>query len=212
MHAVLVAGSNAVLRPDKAALSAADLLVAVDAGAETLTGAGLIPAVLVGDMDSVTPQTRKHFEGKGVETVVLPQAKDETDLEAALRLVVDRGADRITVYGALGGPRLDHMAGNLLLLTASWLDGVAVRLVDDLHEVFAAQGDAQIAGEEGDLVSLLPLTRQVHDVCTQGLLYPLSGDTLEQASTRSLSNAMTASTARVTHGPGTLLVVHYRGR
>ena len=68
-----------------------------------------------------------------MEMVVLPVAKDETDTEAALRLVVERGADDIVVFGALGGPRLDHLVGNLLLLTSPLAGRTArVRLVDEL--------------------------------------------------------------------------------
>jgi thiamine pyrophosphokinase len=211
MRAVVVAGSSLSGELDGAALAAADLLVAVDAGADAVARAGLVPKLLVGDMDSVDPRTRKAFEGAGVEVVLLPVAKDETDLEAALQLVVDRGADEITVYGALGGPRLDHLLGNVLLLTSPCLDGVPIRLVDHLHEVFLARGEAQVMGEPGDTVSLLPLSGEVREVRTEGLLYPLASETLVRSRTRSISNQMTGPVARVTHGEGDLLLVHYLG-
>lgn len=212
MRAVVVAGSSLSTDLDRAALASADLLVAVDAGADAIARAGLIPALLVGDMDSVTPETPAALEGRGVELVLLPVAKDETDLEAALRLVVERGADDIVVYGALGGPRLDHLLGSVQLLTAPWLAKVAVRLTDDLHEVFLVRGETEVAGKPGELVSLLPLTDEVRDVRTEGLLYPLGGETLARSSTRSVSNEMTGPLARVTHGEGQLLLIHYRGR
>jgi thiamine pyrophosphokinase len=210
MRAVVVAGSSLAAELDRAELAAADLLVAADAGAETFAKMGLVPALLVGDMDSVSPQTRRALEDQGVEVVLLPTAKDETDTEAALRLVVDRGADDITVYGALGGPRLDHLVGNLLLLSSPWLAGVAVRLVDDRHEAFLVQGDVVFDGERNDIVSLLPLTPEVRNVRTEGLLYPLAGESLYQSATRSVSNAMTGAEARVTHSEGVLLLIHYR--
>jgi thiamine pyrophosphokinase len=212
MRAAVVAGSSLCGELDRAALAAADLLVAVDGGADALAQVGLQPALLVGDMDSVTAETRQAFVDRGVEIVLLPTAKDETDLEAALHAAVDRGADDITVYGALGGPRLDHLVGNVLLLMSPWLAGAVVRLVDGLHEVFLARGDAEVGGEPGDLVSLLPLTAEVQDVRTEGLRYPLAGETLVRSATRSVSNEMTGSLARVTHGEGVLLLVHYRGR
>ena len=212
MRAVVVAGAHIVGDPDKAVISSADWLVAVDGGADTLARMGVTPQMLVGDLDSISPRTRADLEAKGVELMLLPTAKDETDTEAALRLVVERGADEIVVFGALGGPRLDHLVGNLLLLTSPWLAGRNVRLVDDWHEAFLAHHDAVITGSAGDTVSLLPLTPQVRDVTTEGLLYALSASTLLQATTRGISNAMTGSDARVTHGEGLLLIVHYRGR
>ncbi len=207
MRAAVVAGSSLSGELDAAVLSAVDLLVAVDAGADALKLTGLEPALFVGDMDSVTPETRGALESRGVEVVLLPIAKDETDLEVALRLLVGRGADDITVYGALGGPRLDHLLGNVMLLTAPWLAGVAVRLVDGVHEFSVAGGDAELRAEPGDLVSLLALTAEVREVCTEGLLYPLADETLVRSSTRGLSNVMIGDRARVTHRDGILLLV-----
>jgi thiamine pyrophosphokinase len=118
MRAVVVAGSSLTTELDASLLAVADLLVAVDGGAEALARVGLAPALLVGDMDSISLRTREALEADGVDLVLLSTAKDETDTEATLRLVVERGADDITVYGALGGPRLDHLVGNLLLLSS----------------------------------------------------------------------------------------------
>ena len=136
MRVVVVAGSSLNVELDAAAVVSADLLVAVDWGAEALARAGLAPAILVGDLDSITIRTRETLEAQGVQVVILPTAKDETDTEAALRLVIALGADDIVVYGALGGPRLDHLVGNLLLLSSPWLADVRVRMVDDRHEAF----------------------------------------------------------------------------
>lgn len=212
MRAAVVAGSSLATELDAALLASADLLVAVDGGAEALAKVGLEPALLVGDLDSISVRTRGALEAKGVELVLLPTAKDETDTEAALRLVADRGADDITVYGALGGPRLDHLVGNLLLLSSPWLATVRVRMVDDWHEAFLVKGSSTFDGERGDTVSLLPLTPAVKDVWTEGLLYPLRGESLSQSATRGVSNAMTGAEARVIHGDGVLLLIHYRGR
>ncbi len=212
MRAIVVAGSSLDVVPGPEALTGSDLLVAVDGGADVLQRLGLRPDVLIGDMDSVSESTRLVAERGGVEMVLLPTAKDETDAEAALRLVVGRGAMQVTVYGALGGPRLDHLLGNLFLLAADWLKGAQVRLVDGRHEAFLAHGDVTVMGRAGDTLSLLPLTPTVLQVATAGLEYPLKSETLIQAATRGVSNVMTGATARVTHGDGALLVVHYQER
>jgi thiamine pyrophosphokinase len=212
VHAIVVAGSLLVGELNRDAFAPEDLIIAVDAGADALDRVGVIPSLLVGDFDSISASTLADLRARGVECVSLATAKDETDTEAALRLAVNRGATEITVFNALGGPRLDHLLGNLLLLTASWLDPVRVTLVDGLHRVFLVKGDGSITGRPGDTVSLLPLSAVVKDVRTDGLLYPLRGEPLLQGATRGVSNEMTGDVARVTHGPGDLLLVHYRGR
>ncbi len=212
MRVVLVAGSDLREALDVSLLAGADLVVAVDGGADALARVGVVPDLLVGDLDSISREARADLEARGVEVLVLPVAKDITDTEAALRMAVERGADDIVVLGALGGPRLDHLLGNLLLLDSEWLAGIRVRLVDEWHEAFLAGGDVTMKGARGDTVSLLPLTADVEHVHTEGLLYPLAGDSLRRSATRGLSNAMTGDVARVTHGTGVLLVIHYRGR
>ena len=212
MHAVVVAGSLLADELDRAAVEAADLLIAVDGGADALARIGVVPSLLVGDLDSISPSALADLRSRGVEVLTLPTAKDETDTEAALRLAIERGANRITVFNALGGPRLDHLVGNLLLLTAAWLAPVQVTLVDGLHEAFLVRGEAVVAGRPGDTVSLLPLTEAVLDVHTRGLLYPLQGEPLFQGTTRGVSNEMTGESARVIHGEGALLLIHYYGR
>lgn len=184
MHAVVVAGSLLVSELDRNAVEAGDIIIAVDGGADALARIGLTPALLVGDLDSISPGALADLEARGVELLRLQTAKDETDTEAALRLAVERGATEITVFNALGGPRLDHLVGNLLLLTAPWLAAARVTLVDGLHEIFLVKGQAVVTGRPGDTVSLLPLAGVVQDVRTEGLLYPLRGEPLLQGHAR----------------------------
>jgi len=210
MHVVIVAGGIGDGLPDPGLIGEAGLVIAADGGAEALVALGIQPHILVGDFDSVSAATRANAEEAGVEVIALRSDKDWTDTEVALRLAVERGAATITVFGALGGPRLDHLLGNLLLLTASWLHGCDVHLLDARHDAFLAHGDGGIAGLPGDLVSLLPLTRVVEDVETKGLAYPLDREPLYRGATRGLSNELVAERARVRHGAGELLIIHYR--
>jgi len=209
MYVVIVAGGMGDDLPDRASIVEANLVIAADGGAEALAALGVQPHVLVGDFDSISAATRSRVEQGGAEVIALRSDKDWTDTEVALHLALERGADRVTVFGALGGPRLDHLVGNLLLLTAPWLQGCDVRLLDGQHEIFLAHGDAAVVGDPGDLVSLLPLTPIVQAVETEGLAYPLRRESLYQGATRGVSNQLVAERARVRHGAGELLIVHF---
>jgi thiamine pyrophosphokinase len=210
MYVVIVAGGIGDDPPDRASLAEAELIIAADGGAEALVALGVQPHVLVGDFDSISSATRSRVEEDGADVIALQSDKDWTDTEVALHLALERGADHVTVFGALGGPRLDHLVGNLLLLTAPWLQGCDVRLLDGRHEVFLAHGDVAVVGGAGDLVSLLPLTPVVEAVETEGLAYPLHHEPLYQGATRGVSNELVAERARVRHGAGELLIIHYR--
>ncbi len=200
---VLVVGSapvSAQLLMSTAVL--ADLIVCADGGAEAVMGAAIVPAAVLGDMDSISPNTRARMQEAGVHMVEFPVSKDKTDLEISLDFALSEGADRITVVGALGGARLDHTLGNVMLLSLPVFRPVDLRMLDEAGEALVVWDSRTIVGEAGDYVSLMPLTPSVDAVSTSGLRYALSRDALFQGSTRGISNEMVDHEASISVGSG----------
>jgi thiamine pyrophosphokinase len=191
----------------KSFLRGDDLLIAVDGGLSHLEALNLTPALLLGDLDSVTPAQVERAQAAGVEIRRYPPVKDETDLELALLTARERGFDEIVVVAALGG-RLDQTLGNLSLLLLPQLEDCSVRFEDGHDEVFVIRASTEIHGQPGDVVSLLPLWGEVTGVIAANLAYPLNNETLHPERTRGISNEMTASTASVTITGGRLLCIH----
>ncbi len=187
----------------------ADIVVAADGGARALLQAGLRPGLIVGDMDSLPSNLLLQWQASGGEVIAVPPAKDETDLELALREAMDRGARSIAILGALGG-RADHATANVLLLASNFLRGVDVAILDAETRVTALRGGETtlIRGVEGDLVTLLPVTERAEGIVTVGLLYPLNGETLPLGLPRGVSNVLLGREASVRLGHGVLLVFH----
>jgi thiamine pyrophosphokinase len=185
-----------------------DWIIGADGGAAQALAWGLVPHLVIGDMDSLTGEARATLEAQGSRFVVHPRAKDETDLELALTHATQQGAREIVVLGALGD-RLDHTLANVLLLALPQLDGLVVRIASDGGEALLVRGggEATLEGESGDLVSLLPLGGDAHGVKASGLAWPLEGDTLRFGFSRGVSNEMTAPVARIAVQQGYLLVV-----
>jgi len=186
-----------------------DRIVAADGGARHALALGLTPQIVVGDMDSVDEETRRQLDRQKCRLVRHPAEKDETDLELALLLAADEGAAEIFILGALGG-RLDQLLANVLLLTLPQLDGLSVRLITDNQQAFVVRGGEQtaVAGQVGDTLSLIPLIGDAQGVYTQGLKWPLTGDTLRAGPARGVSNVIVAAPAHVQLARGLLLVVH----
>jgi len=188
-----------------------DWLIGADGGAAQALARGLVPHLVIGDMDSLPGEAQAALEAQGSQFVVHPRAKDETDLELALTYATQQGAQEIIVLGALGS-RLDHTLANVLLLALPRLDGVVVRIASDRQEAFLIRGggEATLEGESGDLVSLLPLGGDARGVTASGLAWPLEGDTLRFGFSRGVSNEITAPMVRIEVQEGYLLVVHSR--
>ena len=190
-----------------AKLSPEDLLIAVDGGLQHLTQHNLTPDLIIGDLDSADPTEVEKFRAQGIPVQKYPPKKDETDLELALDAALDKQPDIIWILGALGN-RIDQSLANIFLLARDMTTGIDLRLIDGSREIFLIRDSGQIEGVPGERVSLLPLNCAVHGIHTQGLLYPLQGETLYPDRTRGISNELTDSTAQVTLESGLLLCTH----
>ncbi len=186
---------------------AADLIIAADGGTHNCLTWNVIPHVVVGDMDSVEPDTLAGLESRGTEIKPYPPRKDETDLELALRVALDRKASEIIILGALGN-RWDMSLSNVLVLAAPFLKSVKTRILDDRQEITCLRGGqkAEFKGRPGDLLSLSSLQDPAGGITLNGLEYPLENATLPVGSTRGISNVFANSTAEVEITTGSLLV------
>lgn len=202
----LLADGAAVL----AEVRSSDTLIAADGGLHILLSLGLMPDLLLGDLDSINPAELAEMQAAGVDIRRYPPEKDETDLELALLVAVEAGFRSIWLVAALGG-RLDQTLANLFLLMLPQLSGLQVRLFDGREEVCLVRRQAEIHGEPGEIVSLLPLNGPAIGVTTDGLLYPLRGETLYPQHSRGISNRLVADTARVQVETGLLLCIHTSG-
>jgi thiamine pyrophosphokinase len=186
-----------------------DLLICADGGARHVRTLGLVPRLIVGDLDSLNQADVEHFVSQGVPFKKYPQAKDQTDLELALSHALERDPAAIVILGALGD-RLDHTLGNIALLADSRLVGRDCCLDDGVERVMLCRDRVIISGTPGDLVSLIPWGGPASEVRTAGLKWPLHGEVLLADRSRGISNVLLHQTAEVRLASGSLLVVHRR--
>jgi len=157
-------------------------------------------------MDSVDPGVLARFEDR-VPLRRLNCIKDDTDGVDALDVAIDRGADRITILGALGG-RLDHALANLMLLVRAARKGASARIMDGGVRIIRVDGAYTLEGAKGHTVSLLPLGA-AHGVTLEGFFYPLEDHTLTCEHPLGVSNVVTADTASVSVREGDLILFHH---
>jgi thiamine pyrophosphokinase len=184
-----------------------DFIIAADGGLKHCSGRGIVPHLVVGDMDSADPGELVALEKKGVEVNRFPARKDETDLWLAVRAALDRKVYEIIILGALGG-RWDMTFSNVLLLTSPEFKQIETRIMDGNQELFVLQGGqaARLFGNKGDLLSLMPLTAMVKGLTLTGFEYPLDNETLELGTTRGISNVFVEDVCRIEFSRGKLLV------
>ena len=177
----------------------AGIVLCADGGARYAARLGLIPRVVIGDMDSLPdrlPRWNSTF-------YVCDFDPDTSDFEKALRFIARRkfvraakrtlgpaktGGPMVWVAGALGGQR-DHEFINWALLER-YSDSLRLGFAD-YPAWIAGPGRHRIKCRKGQGLTLLSVTPSSR-VTTHGLLYPLRKGVLERGS-RGLSNRAIAS-------------------
>ena len=171
------------LAPDAAEvgpLPAGAFVIAADSGLEHAAALGLSVDVLVGDLDSASPQAVSAAEAAGVRIERHPAAKDATDLELALDYALAAGATRVTVVSGGGGERLDHHLAELVLLAAPRFAPLHIdaRIGTARAVAIHAGEDVSLTGAPGAVLTLLALGGPASGVTTTGVRWPLAADTL----------------------------------
>ena len=184
-----------------------DLFIATDGAAVTAIRLGVLPNIVSGDFDSLD---------LGAARIALPNAEflptpdqNYTDLEKAMQIARERGADFVTVAGA-AGQRIDHTLGNFSLLHRWRLDfpDLPVTITADGSEVRAVTGRLTLEAEAGDAVSLVSLDGQAR-VSMDGVKWPLHDHWLP-VGVGGLLNEATASQVTVKAEGSVILVCHLR--
>jgi thiamine pyrophosphokinase len=204
MTVVVFAGGDPVPADVLEDLPAPALVIAADSGLDLALDLGLKVDLLIGDLDSVTPEAMALMPGAAVDRH--PRDKDATDLELAIAAAHRADADRVVVVGGRGG-RLDHTLANALLLTAPTHAGMEIEWMVAGARSVVVHSANRLHGSVGGLVSLLPFHGGAEGVTTEGMRWELEDATIHPGSTWGVSNEFLLPVASVRIETGTLLAV-----
>jgi thiamine pyrophosphokinase len=198
-------------------VGAGDVVVAADSGLHGALDAGVAVGHVVGDLDSVDPARLAAAVDRGATVHRHHADKDATDLELAVDLALDLLAPAVAAGGPApaihviggGGGRLDHLVGDLLLLSSSRLAvcTVTARFGPARLTVVRPDEAGVFDGPARTHVSLLPVHGDAIGVTTTGLRWPLVDGHLVAGTTRALSNELCGGPATVSVRSGTLAVL-----
>lgn len=206
MRCVVFAGGPAE-NYDVVRVGPGDVVICADGGARHAAALGIVPQLIIGDMDSVDPGLLDDLERKGSRVEKHPREKDELDGELAIHAAISTGAGEIVVYGGTGG-RLDHALANIHLLAVPAGRGIRAVMEDSRHRISVATPALPAVVEgRGAAFSLLPLTTRVEGVTSRGTAWDLDGAVFEIGKPYGVSNVVVADRARISVGQGMLLVV-----
>jgi len=190
----------------KKIVSGAGYIICADGGARHANALRVIPNLVLGDFDTLTPLELEELNRLGAEIIRYPADKDYTDTHLALLKALELGFVEIDILAGLGG-RMDHTLANIMLLALPQGEKARIRIIDEQHEIFLVRKDETITGTTGDVISLLPLSEQVDGISTKGLHYSLSGGTFTMGIPIGVSNFFSREEAVIEIKSGLLLVI-----
>ncbi|MGH7491568.1 MAG: thiamine diphosphokinase [bacterium] len=187
----------------------AEVIICADGGANRAHEAGLQPRFVVGDLDSVSADTRCAL----VEAQFIYRPSQEaTDLEKTLTFAVEQKVQRALLVG-ITGLRFDHQLVNLNIA-----EKFCDRLELEAHDNFGVgsfirsegrPATVRFASFPGQQISLIAF-RRVRGIVTEGLRYPLKNEDLEWSKRDGLSNEALADAFAVTVTEGNLFCYRVR--
>jgi thiamine pyrophosphokinase len=184
------------------------LIICCDGGARHLQELGIKPAIIVGDMDSISFAQLENYKSKGIKVIQYPAEKDFTDTELALNYAIGLKPTAVYIWGALGG-RIDHSLANVFLLCKGKDASIKTYLIDEYCEAFVIDKEAVFSGAEGQTVSIISLTVKVEGITLQGFLYKVKDAALTMGESLGISNIINEACATIRIRSGSLLVIHY---
>ena len=185
--------------PDEAAglirkLTASDedtVVIACDSGTDFLRKHEIVPDMVVGDLDSISPEGIEFIDRNSIFLERYPVEKDWTDTEIALGKVSD--GETVIVCPVTG--RIDHVIANIGMALRMRSEGRSVKITDGITYCYPLSGEdsaeIDLSVFDGPVaVSLIPwdFGSPVKGVTTKGLYYALEDQDLTAGSTFSFSN------------------------
>tara|TARA_B100001564_G_C20537021_1_gene622524 strand:- start:329 stop:982 length:654 start_codon:yes stop_codon:yes gene_type:complete len=182
-----------------------DLVLAVDSGFDNAISLGIVPDVVIGDLDSISAKGLETAEKQSIEIISFPEDKDKSDLELAI-FHASRSCTAVTIVDS-GGGRVDHLWGvftamassvTLMITCEAFIGSSFVKVVRDAHEVKPLATN---------LVSIFAFGGVAEGVSLSGFRWNLSHETLNPGSTRGLSNEIVEGLGNISVQKGVLLVI-----
>jgi len=178
----LLGAGSTQLSQVKQALKCAPTLVAADGGADTGVKADLIPDAVIGDMDSMSEETRQRLPVDRLHRVA---EQDTTDFEKCLQRI---DAPAVLALGFTGS-RLDHSLAACAAL--SRFPDMTVLLISGDDICFLAPATLKMELPVGSRLSIFPLAPTHGE--SEGLKYPLNGVELSPTAMVGPSNEVTGA-------------------
>ena len=188
-------------------LNKVDFIIAADKGSECLYNNNIIPNLLLGDFDSTKKEILDKIKLQAKEVLEFPPEKDYTDTEIAIIEAINRGAEKIYLFGAIGS-RMDHTLGNIGLLLTTKKRGAILEIIDDNNRLYLGENNMMLYGKYGENISFHALCDKVINFKIKGAKYNLESYDMGLLDPRAICNEFVETPIEISYETGEVLIIH----
>jgi thiamine pyrophosphokinase len=175
-------------------LKNAETIICCDGAANELIANGMVPSIIIGDMDSVSPENLFKYK----DIIIQIAEQDTNDQTKAIEWTIKKGYTDVVILGATG-KREDHTIGNISLL-CNYADRIKVCSVSNYGIFTPVLQSMNFISFKGQQVSIFSLKPDI-EISSENLKYPLEGLSLKSWWMGTLNESMGNSfTLNFKHG------------
>lgn len=208
MKQILIVGSGEDYNIDKvrAIGGNSNYIIASDGGYDTIIRAGLIPDIVIGDFDSISPDTKIADK---IKIERHPAEKDLSDSELCLQYALSLKPEKI-VMCAVTGSYIDHSLANILNIFRNSSSFTEVAIITSNSTICGYEnGEHIIKGLTGRRVSIF-FPEPVSGVELEGFKYSFGSKT-PGVFEYSLSNVIEKDIAKIKLDTGKFILFIFDG-
>lgn len=177
-------------------------LICADGGGNTALKLKLIPKYIIGDFDSISDLTLKHYS-QSTEIIKIKRQND-TDVEKCLKFAIKNHYSEVILMGVTGN-RLDHTFNNLGILL-KYFSKIDIVIVAENSFLKAYNKDTILRSLPGETISIYGLNNKTK-IISNGLKYSLNNIALPFGIKDSTSNVSTSYKVTLKIKKGAVFVI-----
>lgn len=184
-----------------------DYIICADGGANHAYKMNITPNYIIGDSDSINKEVIDFYKKQNILFEEFPSKKNETDSELCIFLSKSLNANKIDLFGTLGG-RIDHTLANINLLYYIREQEIIPRIISEQEEIYIATNECvKIKGNVNDIISIIPIKGDAKGVTLENLEYPLNNYDMNYSTPLGISNIMLSEECKIAVKKGSLLII-----
>jgi len=177
-------------------------IICADGGANSALKMGLIPDVIIGDLDSISPEAINEF--KSVSKIIRIRRQNDTDVEKCLKYAIRKKYDEALLLGATGN-RLDHTFCNIGIVL-KFFPKIKISLIAEDSFLKAYTGNVELKTFPGETISLYGISTRTR-ITSNGLKYELRNISLPFGFRESTSNIAIKNIVKLSINGGVIFII-----